>query len=129
MNGLDKRIAELKGWRIVPLQQYIEMTGREPSLPQNEYVIRDVAPRAINVLDAHDWSTSDAKAFELVDEIDHHFALERGLSSDTEAWEWEWRAGFMLGAEIRMHVAPTRPEAICRAYIAAREWMTAKGEG
>jgi hypothetical protein len=104
MNDLDRRIAEAKGRRIDMLG------GIETTMPG----IYELGPT---------WSTSDTKAFELVDEIDHHFALERGLSSDTEAWEWEWRAGFMLGAEIRMHAAPTRPEAICRAYLAAMEWM------
>jgi hypothetical protein len=68
------------------------------------------------------WSTSDSKALELVDEIPAPtvFKLERSSLPDT------WYAYFAFPGRNAVGFASTRPEAICRAYIAAREWMATK---
>jgi hypothetical protein len=81
------------------------------------------------------WSTSDAKAFELVDELTLpaenrlvEFDFMLGIACREK---WTWRAVFCPkdAFRIKQHSAgegPTRPEAICRAYLAAMEYLKGK---
>ncbi len=129
MNDLDRRIAESKGWEFDAKEGIVWTT---PHVPRNEHGIVDGGREGFDPGDCC-WSTSDAMAFELVDEImaadpkvcfnlDHHYG---GLSP----WSARFRIGFgIVGRDFTG--APcdgqTRPEAICRAYLAAREWMAGK---
>jgi len=84
------------------------------------------------------WSTSDAKAFELVDEVlgacpsDFALLLSEGrwiatfglLSPDGDIGLK--RQNGIAYCHLKDGSTPTRPEAICRAYLAAMEWMKAR---
>jgi hypothetical protein len=117
MNGLDRRIAELKGMKDPAKLEGLEVVA----LLGGDY----------------SWTTFDSKALELVDELageknymlagvlftlayfKSHHRLNRG---------WFWAARFSIEGLDGIRIigdgeAPTRPEAICRAYIAAREFM------
>jgi hypothetical protein len=117
LNDLDKRIAEAKGWRLFKPGETTPKDHAEWSESKAIWKPESLA----------DWSTSDAKAFELVDELDTQFFLERYGQP-----KWEWAAVFLYrfgggapGKEFR-GVGPTRPEAICRAYLAAMEYLKGK---
>lgn len=111
MNDLDKRIAELKGWAVVGAKfndRYLGIVVRVDGKNQ------DVS-----------WSTSDAEALELVDEL---AALPFELLTLSQAPYARWLARFHCPADqgLKGAVGATRPEAICRAYICIREWMEKK---
>lgn len=113
MTDLDRKIAELKGW--APSKERI-----------NKAAENGVAVTAFMPLDGWAWSTSDSKALELVDEL-----KARGLYFTLfDLADGTWNAQFDPDDDpIRPDAegsAPTRPEAICRAYIAARERMAAR---
>ena len=112
MNDLDKRIAELKGW-IITQDKYLG-TRFNYGTPVGELSI-----------DAYSWAESDAKAFELVDEISAPvvFELKRSRLPDT------WYAWFSFADHNSVGYGATRPEAICKAYIAAREYLEKRKEG
>lgn len=86
------------------------------------------------------YSESDAKALELVDELvtqernDRLYCFDFGLALSARN-PWEWAAWFVpsptrTGARISTQGrGPTRAEAICRAYLSAREWMNNQGKG
>ena len=130
MTDLDRKIAELKGWSIVTATEFGVMTGRD-IIGSADVIIKDCAPNAICLGDEcgiGGWSTSDAKAFELVDEMEsqfppYHFQLARLPDPNG------WRGKFTMDVGDKM-MAPrkytgqgnTRAEAICRAYIALKEW-------
>ncbi len=140
MNDLDKRIAELKGWRKVTvsdLERIAILEGRGPTTPYRD-LVRDRPDGGMDLTDeppagSPTWSTSDAKAFELVDEImradpkvcfnlDHHYG-------SLYPWNARFRIGFGIVGEDFTGAycdGQTRPDAICRAYIAAIEWMKGK---
>lgn len=120
MNDLDRRIAEAKGFKF-------GLDGAVAAGPDGKHYLSAWFC----------WSTSDAKAFELVDEL--------APATDKKDPEWgfmcgifgkEWNATFYKAVHrngdlvcdpIRLEGnAPTRPEAICRAYLAAMEWMKAR---
>jgi hypothetical protein len=144
MTDLDRKIVELKGWRIVTATEFGVMTGRE-IISDADVIIKDCAPSAICLGDEcgiGGWSTSYAKAFELVDEVGEPlFFIERfgRLGAKT------WKAYFSLAQKITYHgddlkprassfnaprdfigEAKTAAEAICRAYIALKEWEEKK---
>ena len=122
MNELDKRIAELKGLTVDGLG----------GLSTDKPGVFTLGPT---------WSTSDTKALELVDEI-----LDRGgvdfqlVRPEKKSKPWSATfgitdargpVGFITDKGARFcHLksgeGPTRPEAICRAYIAAMGWMREK---
>lgn len=105
MSDLDKRIAELKGlW----MKNWPFVCGN-PEYPNETRV-------------ECDWSTSDSKALELVDEMKTDYKMV--FISRQGDWFAEF---FVLNQYVGGGLAKTRPEAICRAYIAAREWMATKG--
>jgi hypothetical protein len=117
VNDLDRKIAGLKGMKDPDKLEGLEVVA----LIGGDY----------------SWSTSDSKALELVDELLAEFNHEWEIMirkipcsrvwwvaiSDKENTFWRHK-GHSFEAE-----ASTRPEAICRAYIAAREWMEKQGKG
>lgn len=109
MNDLDAKIAELKGWSI---------SGNTITAPADLFGYMEQDPERFW------WSTSDAKAFELVDEL----RAVGWFFSMQDMRDKTWRACFVNdgAGHTGMQAGPTRPEAICRAYIAAREWMAGK---
>lgn len=112
MTDLDLKIAELKGWDIA----------------QDDYlgeVVRFDTPMGRVTLEPQNWSTSDAKAFELVDEVTtfaHPYPAFELFVLATEPKHARWMAKFHSGAHTDGGVGETRAEAICRAYIALKEW-------
>jgi hypothetical protein len=109
VNDLDKRIAELKG--------YVKFHDTEAMVKED--------PKSLITKETACWSTSDAKALELVDELDFPFKLL--TLSETPAARW--LAHFHYPETQKYpngEIGSTRPEAICKAYIAAREWMDRK---
>jgi hypothetical protein len=136
MNPTDRKIAELKG---------LPAEGEITHWPVGEDDKGRVFPTGDPSPQNWGWSISDSKALELVDELikveankparefvgppslGFSITRERGSGaysahlsvSDSNGENTEWHAG----------AAATRPEAICRAYIAAREWMAAQGGG
>lgn len=122
MTDLDRKIAELKGWNPGPIED------GWPKESGDCLVDPDGACAYVEGRESPLWSTSDAKAFELVDELkgdgihfmmichdgDNYVAFNDGVvTEDLKAVTFK-RAG-----EAR---ASARPEAICRAYIALKEW-------
>lgn len=142
MNDLDKRIAELKGW--ISFSEYrkewiaVPPPGSEPPTRYDDdsepaaYYKSDRYPGEFFSQDASymdgwpkgtffhipSWATSDAKALELVDE------LGRGLR--LEGCGFHWSAVIDFFGQHHQETGTTRPEAICRAYIAAREWAASR---
>lgn len=130
MNDLDKKIAELMGYSVITAAEYLELTGREAFAPQ--IAIRQVAPGATILASerGHEgWSISDSKALELVDELgrdhparmwNHFFRLDQlEIGQGWRAVFWEDLKGRMIPPRKFTGQGMTRPEAICRAYIAA----------
>lgn len=108
VNDLDRKIAELKG---IPYQEFTELN-----------YIQEVVKTATT------WS-SDAKALELVDELAVHddvCGFELFLVATVP--KRIWKAEFAVHGEPRQIgcVEESRPEAICRAYIAAMTWLKEK---
>jgi hypothetical protein len=119
MNDLDRKIAELKGlW-----------TKHWP------YVCENPDKREETRVEC-DWSTSDSKALELVDELQGKFRLRLLSSPSGLAWQAHFdecvlglvafTPGKHFSCATFQGIASSRPEAICRAYIAARTWMREK---
>lgn len=138
MNDLDQKIAETKGWEWDAAER---MVWTDPPFETVVYGEKTSARRGL-IMSACCWSTSDAEAFELVDEVaEPLFFIERyGKSGDKR-----WKAHFAFGQRITYFdeargatvsipdvpkdifgEGPTRPEAICRAYLAAMEYMKGK---
>jgi hypothetical protein len=123
LNDLDKRIAEAKGWRLFKPGETTPKDHAEWSESKAIWKPESLA----------DWSTSDTKAFELVDELqDLQFVLSRACNSHTGAPTDVWIARFARdwseaagGIQIGQGLG-TRPEAICRAYLAAMEYLKGK---
>ncbi len=107
MNDLDKRIAGLKGLLNAEGQQ-VKFHGRLDADFGEPY-----------------WSTSDAKALELVDELRTEGMAFIMRSAEVGSG---WLASFYPEMDTKFFQGGwhTRPGAICRAYIAAREWMATK---
>jgi hypothetical protein len=138
LNDLDRKIAWLKGWEVIG-------TFNESQWPEVDFF---AAPQGLMVKSVETgeiqrlglWSTSDTKALDLVDEIltacECDFALQI-----TEEKKWIATFGIISrDGDIALKIpgglkccfikdgsAPTRPEAICRAYIAAKEFLNKKG--
>lgn len=128
MNDLDRKIAELKGWRPITQGDYdrIEKTIRMKTVYPCG-ICRDRPDGGLDVandaIHSHTWSTSDAKAFELVDEMLAAIAGRMDVSiyyaSSPGVWNCDINVDSMTEVE---RWGRTRPEAICRAYIALKEW-------
>lgn len=115
MNDPDKRIAELKGLKIEIMQ------GDSSGVTE---IWLGIAPGSNACEPTEPWSRSDAKALELVDElIEGHPGT--GINITRERQTGRWMVAICPGDWVHGEAA-TRPEAICRAYIAAREWMATK---
>jgi hypothetical protein len=135
MNELDKRIAELKGFWWDLSEGVVWIT---PPVPVNQHGIVDGGRRCLSIGDFC-YSTDDAKALELVDELAPVTAGSPEWGFMCGCFGKEWNATFYRSVRTKPHGeiivhpdhqfegdAPTRPEAICRAYIAAREWMATR---
>jgi hypothetical protein len=137
MTNLDRKIAELKGLKIDRLVGVDGVGVVEIWL--------EVAPGSEAYEAVPAWSTSDSKALELVDELcvdqpdgmGARFHLIRWEAKGTKAARWEARIEpYWLDGQYTLTQqgnrfdgeGPTRPEAICHAYIAAREWMAGRGK-
>lgn len=125
VNELDKQIARMKGWTLV-----------EKSIYGNPcfFIIRGEGQKSSMGMDGTPlWSEDEAQALDLADELTEalfevtissrwtpetgrrHRVTVTGLTGTPEAFQFK-----VEGA--------SRPEAICRAWIAAREWIATKGE-
>jgi hypothetical protein len=133
MNELDRRIAELKGWKWIDAPSNAAVKSMCAFMPPGFIERRGnkaIWHSPINC----DWSTSDTKAFELVDELQGKFALELKSSPSGLTWSAcfkEVKTGFpeaLCGSFYAFTVEDvSRPEAICRAYIAAKEYILKHG--
>jgi len=110
MNDLDRRIAELKGFTYKGPKHTI--TGPDGKAYLTSWLC---------------WTESDAKALELVDEW---VAMEKGNFAWVTTLNGSATATFSRGYSIRTggilvasFTERTRPEAICRAWVAAMEWL------
>lgn len=115
LTDLDRTIAGLKGVHLMADGPYIG--GIRPDGTKH------VEPT---------WSTSDSKALELVDELTRPAAARMHDYAFSLTWDpgtKQWTAIFFRDGEVMFFLerAPTRPEAICRAYIAAVTWMRGRG--
>lgn len=167
MNPLDQRIAELKGYSGFEVRDRIFCYAHPPTdllrsgthclvLKSGHYLNMDCRagdeftvyppegqearisdPTAIKIMIGDPWTSSDAKAFELVDELAGEknvrmaqvlFQLHYYKSHYRLDQTWKWAAQFSVNGMEGIRVlgdgeSRTRPEAICRAYIAAMEWF------
>lgn len=126
MTDLDRKIAELKGWAF-------SATGLYAANQEGEHI----GLLALNFQEStpFGWSTDIAKAFELVDEVcgprsDRVRCVSFAIVC-AEPGDWRHFAKFFHWAgdhseEIGHGDGATRPEAICRAYIALKEWERAR---
>lgn len=138
MTDLDREIARMKGWREVQLNDRLHPVYAEIHKPKD---IGDEVGATMRTREECNWSTSDAKAFELVDEVCasglHYFSMFLSCEGDTREWSadlfsyWPWLCSFTRqtrkddrGSIIAKGFGNSRPEAICRAYIEAKKWMT-----
>ena len=124
MNDLDRKIAELKGFTNLEMGRPFE---REPE-DIDDFVIwghPTGEPGADLNIVGGPWSTSDSKALELVDELAGKGCwMDFSYSPSAKQWYFQVQRE---GESPRFHAwADTRPEAICRAYIAAVTWMKEK---
>lgn len=121
MTDIDRKTAELKGWR--ERGPYLWINGITGEHKEGD------GARLFN------WSTSDAKAFDLVDEVSQKTPERTGrwylrmqeeyASPGLDFMPWDAMFLYCVGPEIKHKVrerGKTRAEAICRAYIALKEW-------
>lgn len=135
MNELDKRIAELKGLWWDDAENCVWL---DPPVPINKHGIMDAGRNMVSI--GHFSYSTDERAFELVDELmdtgpGWSFHLDSAMLNREKLKDSgfkiaeraeNWNCSFMHGLMICMGGGKSRPEAICRAYIAAREWMATK---
>lgn len=138
MNDLDRKIAELKGWKhigshdvqngVAAIQRWfpkdkVEFYRDRPDGGTDFGTFRGDEPT---------WSTSIEKAFELVDELSYeqnNRLRHYGVAITKRESELEWACTFVkmddwisTSNHTRiMRKGKTASEAICRAYIAVRE--------
>jgi hypothetical protein len=135
VNDLDRKIAELKGY--VDIIESLDAICHCTNVPVLAGRPVGKVARGLRV-DAHyqiggPWSTSDSKALELVDELQGRMSFLLCCSPSGILWCARF-SPVITGMDalnppkspVFDGDAPTRPEAICRAYIAAREWMAKK---
>jgi hypothetical protein len=118
VTDLDHQIARSKGWTHVPAGTPPWKPG-EPSTTPEGYRgagLFHLAPDCC-------WSTDDAKALELVDEV--RGKLEFVLKTHGGGWFAYFL--HLPSCQTMDGEAPTRPEAISRAYLAAMAWMRGRG--
>lgn len=140
MTDLDRKIAELKGWRPEKPFDQIRDFGEVYWLDQNGKRTEFAVVGFYHCDGAEGWdhgyhvpefspSCNTSQAVELVDEmvampkviairIECYGSFETGIS---------WGCGVTCdGGEMKnpifLPIEPTIPEAICRAYIALKEW-------
>lgn len=127
---LDEQIAKLKGWRWSE-DLHGWLYSEECTMTHGPFVV------------GLRWATSEDEAWGLVDELaDPLFFIERYGKPGQKRWKAHFAFGRRLtwfdesrNATISVPDAPfdaygegaTRPEAICRAYIAAREYISKHG--
>src|SRR4051812_9552628 len=120
LNPIDRQIMELKGWTHDPFGDGNEATDCwGPEVHECEFMVGDEYNPP--------WSQSDAKAFELVDELRGQFAFDLSCSPSGLMW-YATSSPVRTGPAALIAIeAPkatgsgvTRPESICLAYIAAR---------
>lgn len=129
---LDQQVALLKGWEFDPMEGAWWMSPEEKAA--GRYWCGGLT-----------WTSDDAKALELVDElvVDQpdgagcRFMLIKWEPRSEKPARWEARfEPYWIDGKYTMTAqghrfdgqGQTRPEAICRAYIAAREWMAGRGK-
>lgn len=125
MTDLDRRIAEAKGY-----PDPVEVT--EFLCGACDFEIKAIASGDYQHIGGG-WSTSDSKALELVDELRGKFAFYLSCSPSGIHW-YATLSPVVTGlAALNPPDGPnftgdgiSRPEAICRAYLAAVEWMKAR---
>lgn len=100
---LDRRIAELKGMKDPDSLEGLEIVELFGG--------------------TYSWSISDEKAFELVDELDTKCFIERFGQKGNWLWSCTFTYHSIFMGPVFRREGKTRPEAICRAYIAAMEGM------
>ncbi len=127
MNDLDRQIAEAKGYEFVTPEQLEKITGRESYWPRPQ-AIKKVAPRAIILASEQGdegWSTSDSKALDLADDL-----TESGFEVTIASWNHgegpQHRVTVQCEAGRYTAQATSRPVAICKAWLASREWMAGR---
>ena len=137
MNELDKQIASLKGWEWDEKEGMVWTT---PHVPKNEHGVIDGGREGFVIGLRPWWSTDDGTALELVDELaEPLFFVERFGKPGGKKWKAHFSLPYSQLLEqiedrklyqTQYHdasgEAATRPEAICRAYLAAREWMAGR---
>lgn len=150
MNDLNRKIGELKGWEYVPAGTELFIHGKGASV--SEGWIQKIGPmKQFHAAFNCNWASSDSKALELVDELTHdapnrlgNFSFSFKVMADGRLSAEFVYPGFravvpredmarLAGDHHRFGASDEntpdgRRRAICRAYIAAWEWM-AKREG
>ena len=145
MHALDRKIAELKGWRPITAADLEKKAALQKWCPEDRVVgCRDREDGGLDFGTHKDgeptWSTSDSKALELVDELERgtpgilfskfFFRLER--MENGQGWKAVFitdTQGCMIPSKKFTGQDTTRPKAICRAWLAAAahvEWMKEK---
>ncbi len=113
MKDLNKRIAELKGWEYDPVDFGWFRTPEEKKNGQSQGELV--------------WTGSDADALDLVDEIQNAMFFFERFGTGVKTWRavFSFRGDGSTWKDFEGR-SQSRPEAICKAYIAAREWMVTK---
>lgn len=140
MTDLDRQIAEIKGWRRLTRPELKKVYGAMGiiAVPESgdllEVYQTEGAPLGNPPWKACPlpaWSTSDSKALELVDEFPEiGFTLDHFGTAIMKGGYWSAQFRIPRGHSPDWNIraeAATRPEAICRAYIAAVTWMRGRG--
>ena len=113
MTDLDRRIAALKGLEIV------DLPGTGPAIK---------IPTGWTVPPAW-WSGDEVKAWELVDELvgKDNAGAPFEMLTYSQTPNSQWLARFYIGRSqwqnYHTGLGSTRPEAICRAWIASKEYL------
>lgn len=136
MTDLDRKIAELKRWRHVPAGTETVIRGMRATLSEGWMEPLSKGGEWYHAAFNCNWSTSDSKALELVDELGQHhpsrmwkFFFRLDQLENGQGWRavfWQDLQGKMIPPRKYTGQDPTRPKAICRAYIAAVTWMRGK---
>lgn len=123
MTDLDKKVAEAKGWRYSPFGEEKERNSSTGQVfPMSEGFVYVQGESTYHVAGwACNWSTDTAKAFELVDEVGFRLTLQ-GEKDDWFAVIWALEKPDDKFPNPIKEYGETRAEAICRAYIALKEW-------
>lgn len=129
MTDLDRKIAELKGWEWDEVERMVWTEPAPPPLPAAVNPIPN-GGRLGYIMSFCCWSRDDSKALELVDEMkDAQFYMHGSTPNPRRWWvmfqfhDMKYVTPYGVKEFKFEGDGPTRPEAICRAYIAAVTWM------